>query len=174
MRDATKRRNLEPTNKVFFFVLGYGTGWTTRYAAYLDQVAELYHQLHPQFLTLSGGVTAKPDPGLSEAEWMARGLVERGVPREMLRLEEKSRTTIENFQWARNLGFLPTTKNVVIFCDRFRRPKVRALAHRLGLEVRRLVHVPIEAPMMGRAVWLKSLFDAARLLMVGLPPLQST
>ena len=152
---------------IYFLVLGYSTQESAHYAAYLDMVAEHHRRLEPEFLVLCGGVTGKPSPDISEAEWMARQLESRGLPRHDLRLEERSRTTVENFLCAHGQGLLPNSHDAVIFCDSYRRLKVRALVRHLRLETAGLVHRPMEKPLMGLIVRLKGAVDAARLLIFG-------
>ncbi|MEO1367228.1 MAG: ElyC/SanA/YdcF family protein, partial [Acidobacteriota bacterium] len=106
----------------------------------------------------------------SEAEWMARRLERRGIDRADLRLEERSRTTVENFLFARADGWLPSDRPAVIFCDAYRRRKVLALADRLDLEVEALVQTPMESPAMGQLVRVKSAVDACRLRLLGVDP----
>lgn len=150
-------------------VLGYSTGWTPRYGAYLDAVADAWRRLEPAYLVLCGGFTGEPRPGTSEAQWMAWLLEDLGVPRAAMKLEQRSRTTVENFSCAERRGLLPRDLPAVICCDTYRLAKVRALARCCDLEVREWVHVPIEDPRLGRLIRLKSQLDAARLTLFGLP-----
>ncbi len=158
-----------PQAAPYFLVLGYGTGGSLRYLAYLDRVAAAYQAMQPAWVVLTGGVTGKPDTALSEAEWMARRLESRGVPRHCLRLEEISHTTLENFLCARDLGLLAGDRQAVVFCDTYRLLKVWSLARRLRLDVQRYVHLPIESRPWGAAACFRSLFDATRWLLFGLP-----
>lgn len=153
----------------YFLVLGYGSGGSLRYLRYLDRVAALYRERQPAWIVLTGGVTGKPEASFSEAEWMARQLEARGVPRGCLRLEEISRTTVENFLCARELGLLPAGQRAVVFGDAYRGLKIRALARRLRLDVLDFVLLPIESRPRGIAIFLKSAFDAARWWLLGLP-----
>ncbi|MEM9593774.1 MAG: YdcF family protein [Acidobacteriota bacterium] len=154
----------------YFVVLGYSTYDSTRYGTYFDLVAAHHRRLAPAYVLLCGGVTGKPETEISEAEWMARRLVPRGIDRADLRLEERSQTTVENFLFARADGLLPKDRPAVIFCDSYRRLKVRALASRLGLGVEALVHTPMETPAMGQLVRVKSAVDACRLRLLSVDP----
>lgn len=151
----------------YFVVLGYSTTDSARYGTYFDLVAAHHRRHAPAYVLLCGGVTGKPETQISEAEWMARRLEPRGIDRADLRLEERSQTTVENFLFARADGLLPSDRPAMIFCDSYRRLKIRALASRLGLAIEALVHTPMESPAMGQLVRVKSAIDACRLRLLG-------
>ncbi len=153
----------------YFLVLGYGSGGSLRYLRYLDRVAALYRERQPPWIVLTGGVTGKPEASFSEAEWMARQLEARGVPRDCFRLEEVSRTTVENFLRAQELGLLPHGHRAVVFGDAYRQLKIRELARQLRLDVLDFVLLPIESRPRGVAIFLKSAFEAVRWRLLGLP-----
>ncbi|MEM7515827.1 MAG: YdcF family protein [Planctomycetota bacterium] len=167
MSRALEGRSSERQASPYFVVPGYSTTDSERYTRYLDLVAEHHLRRAPAYLVLCGGVTGKPETEISEAEWMARRLERRGIDRADLRLEERSRTTVENFVFARADGLLPSDRPAVIFCDAYRRRKILALASLLDLDIEALVEIPMERPAMGQLVRVKSAIDACLLRLLG-------
>lgn len=153
----------------FFLVLGYGTSWHSGYEHYLDRIAELSKHQAPAWILLCG---APPDgaPGQpSEARWMAEMLEGWGVDRRLMRLEERSRSTFENFLEAAKSGWMPKDRPVVVFCDRCRLFKVRAIVRHLGLLRPRFEALPMEYGWRGVLVRLKSRVDGLRVRLGGPP-----
>ena len=157
------------TKPCYFLVLGYSTGWTPRFGAYLDAIVDAWRWLEPEFLVLCGGRTGGLHPETSEAQWLAWLLEDLGIPGPRMRLEEASTTTVGNFVCARRQGLLPTDRPAVVCCDSYRVAKVRELSRHFHLEVREWVLRPIGNPRWGQVVRLKSHLDAMRFRLVGLP-----
>lgn len=153
----------------YFLVLGYGILWHPGHGRYLDRVAGLARDVDPAWILLCGGVNGDDPDQPSEAAWMAYQLEQRGMPSHLLRLEERSRTTFENFIEADKCGWLVRDRPIVVFCDRWRLAKIRAIVRHLRLADPRFEALPMEYPWRSVAVRLKSTFDALRVCLWGLP-----
>ncbi len=161
--------SVSPPDRPFFLVLGYGTFWHSGYEHYLDGIAEAVEQDNPSWILLCGAATGDGSEQPSEAQWMAQMLEQWGVDPRLMRLEEFSRTTFENFLQAEKSGWLVGDRPVVVFCDRCRLAKVRAIVHRLGLLQPRFEALPMEFGWRACLVRFKSQIDALRVRLWGLP-----
>jgi len=101
----------KPKCDVMFVFSGTHPGhWETAIAAYRDGLAPL--------VLVTGG-TVKPEedrPGLSEAEVIAQHLLEAGVPREAMLLETRSRNSLENVLFAKDVFDFTTVRSVLFVC----------------------------------------------------------
>ncbi len=91
------RRRLPAAPADAALVFGASTEWKAR--ARWATAAELYHAGVVRHVVVSGGVVV-PGLGISEAEWLRRGLVAAGVPGERILLEERATHTGENAAFA--------------------------------------------------------------------------
>jgi hypothetical protein len=115
-----------------FVVLGYGCHLNAKVRGYLEHAAEEIKKHSPaaSLVITTGGYTAhRSAPGVSEAAMMAAHLRTLGVIAPIT-IEEGARTTVENI---RNVGRLIADRGwspqrLVIFGDRARQKKIRALA----------------------------------------------
>lgn len=122
-------------------VLGAGVRGerVTRPLARRLDAAFYYWQQNPDaYIVVTGGLGNRAT--ITEAEAMARYLVERGVPREAILLEELSTSTYENLTFAKEIldeHFLGEFRVVVITND-FHLYRGVQTARRVGLDVTRL------------------------------------
>lgn len=96
-----------------------------------------YWQEHPEMtIVVTGGQGS--DEHVTEARAMADYLMERGVPREQILLEEDSHNTFENFRFTYQLlvqqGYDMEQTQVVVVSNGFHLTRARMLAQRTGFE----------------------------------------
>jgi len=92
--------------------------------------AALWHRGEVQALIACGGLGHHPP---AEAEAMRTLLLSDGVPAEAIRLEDRSRNTVENIRFALPiLADLGATQAVIV-TDATHAPRARMIARRLGL-----------------------------------------
>lgn len=65
----------------------------------LELALELEKEYKPNYFILSGGL-ANPIPGITEAKAMAKYLINKGIEKERLVLEENSLSTVENAKYS--------------------------------------------------------------------------
>lgn len=94
----------------------------------LESAVEYAKQYPNVKLVLSGG--QGKDEGISEAEAMYRYLVEQGVAKERLLLEDRSTSTYENLEFSQRI--IPTVTGVTIISSDYHLARARFLAKRLG------------------------------------------
>lgn len=96
----------------------------------LESAAD-YAKRYPQVkLVLSGG--QGKDEAISEAQAMYQYLIEQGIAKERLILEDRSTSTYENLQFTKKL--LPEVAGVTIISSDFHLARARFLARQLGWE----------------------------------------
>ena len=92
--------------------------------------AALWHRSEVQVLIPCGGLGRHPP---TEAEVMRALLLSDGIPPEAIRLENRSRSTLENIRFALPiLAGLGATRAVIV-TDATHAPRARMIARRLGL-----------------------------------------
>jgi len=105
--------------------------------ARIDEAAKAYHEglLGENGLMIPcGGVL--PGRVRSEAEVMAAELEARGVPRERMRLEDKSQVTMENMRFAARLLENPKKARVLVITSDYHLFRSVLTARRVGLRAR--------------------------------------
>lgn len=110
---------------------------TAELIARVDEAAKAYHEGvlgEAGVLIPCGGVL--PGRTRSEAEVMAALLESRGVPRERMRLEDRSQITIENMRFAAKLLKNPKKARVLIVTSDYHLRRSVLTAHRAGLRAR--------------------------------------
>lgn len=95
----------------------------------LDHALALYRAGGVETVVVTGG--RRPDDPHSEGEVGVEYLRLRGVPRQNLLAETRSRTTIENLRGARVM--LPPGTPLTLVTDEAHAPRALSLAHALGL-----------------------------------------
>lgn len=95
----------------------------------LDHAWQLYQSGQVQRIVVTGG--RRPGDPFTEGEVGVKYLAFKGVPRERLLAETRSRTTIENLRNA--VTFLPPGTPITLVTDSAHAPRALALAHALGL-----------------------------------------
>lgn len=94
----------------------------------LESAAEYAKQYPNVKFVLSGG--QGKDEGISEAEAMYRYLIEQGVAKERLLLEDQSTSTYENLEFSQRM--IPTVAGVTIVSSDYHLARAKFLAKRLG------------------------------------------
>ena len=92
---------------------------------------------------LSGGSVDKKKP---EAQVMKQWLIEKGVDKRLLIIEEESTSTYENFLFSKSLLLKNDCEAVDIISHRFHLPRVRMVASGLSIDVHRLIPAVQENP----------------------------
>ena len=103
--------------------------------ARIDEAAKAYHEgvlKEGGVIIPCGGVL--PGRTRSEAEVMAAALESRGVPREIMRLEDKSQVTIENMRFAAKLLKDPKRARVLVITSDYHLVRSVMTAWRAGLK----------------------------------------
>ena len=97
----------------------------------LDEAYRLYSTGDSGDLLMSGKGKHRY-PATTEAEAMREGLVERGIPEELIRLEDRSRNTLENFGYSRfdllEPMAVPYRSRVAVITSRFTAERVGLIA----------------------------------------------
>lgn len=135
-------RNLKSMHGTdFLLVLGnkcMGSRVPPILAGRLDKAIELYSDFkNKPKIIVSGGYTAKvPD---SEASLMKQYLLDRGIPEEMIVMEDKSTTTIQNLEYSaikiRKIWRKDSRPRVIIVTSDYHIPRTKSQAKNLGLRV---------------------------------------
>jgi len=95
----------------------------------IDRAVEEWHAKGQPMLMPCGGIT--PPHSRTEAEVMLDMLLERGVPKDKIRLEDKSRITIENIRNAK--GLLPEHAHVAMVTSDYHVERALSDCRRAGL-----------------------------------------
>ncbi len=93
-----------PENLDYLIVLGAKVNGTQPSGALrnrIDMASEYMHK-NPETLVIASGGQG-PDEGISEAECIRRGLVQRGIDESRILMEDKSTSTLENLTFSLNL-----------------------------------------------------------------------
>lgn len=98
-------------------------------AARLDEVVRLWPEGHAPTVVVTGG--RQPGDRFTEAEASARYLVERGVPDDVIVLENDGTSTVESL--AGVAGLLPDGASVLLVTDPFHSLRSRLIARENGL-----------------------------------------
>lgn len=131
--------NIDHTEDVVI-VLGAGVrGETvTRILAHrLETAADYWHENPNAYIVTTGGIGDRAT--ISEAEAMARFLVELGVPREKILLEEHSTNTYENLKFAHDIivEHMGEDFRAVIISNDFHLYRAGLIAREAGIYARR-------------------------------------
>ncbi|SFD95755.1 Uncharacterized SAM-binding protein YcdF, DUF218 family [Marinobacter sp. DSM 26671] len=121
--------------------------------------ARLYHAGKVPLLILAGGSDARFSR-MSEAEAMQRFLLDMGVPASAMLLEENSRTTRQNAQFASDLLGKRGIGEVILVTSALHMPRAVALFRARGLKV---IPVAADHSVANRPVWRLWLPSAAAL-----------
>ncbi|WP_054957354.1 YdcF family protein [Paenibacillus dakarensis] len=97
----------------------------------LDEAYRLFWQYRHKYIIVSGGAVGSR---LSEAEQMKRYLVEKGVPAKRILLEDKSRNTVQNLIFSKQLMDQYQLKSFVIVTNLFHIRRTKYIMHRLGMK----------------------------------------
>lgn len=134
---AFDRRRLPASPADAALVFGCGEPWKVN--ARLQQALHVYRAGHVRHLVVSGGVPMPDASGRTEAEWLAGGLVEAGVPPADVSLENRATNTAENATFA--LPILQTlgARRVVLVMSDFEGIRAHLTARRAwaghGIEI---------------------------------------
>lgn len=101
------------------------------YALRLDRAHTLLQRKHARQLLLLGG-RGEASAGISEAAAGRAYLLDKGVSAQQLRLEDRSRNTLENLRYARTL--LGGRERVVLISNRYHLARCGSLATALGID----------------------------------------
>lgn len=133
----------------------------------IDAAAD-YLERHPDVLAvLSGG--RGPGEEITEAEAMARGLTEQGIPVSRLILEEASTSTAENFAKSKELlekrGVDTETATIAVVTSDFHCFRAHLIAQRAGL---RSLEIPAEAgwPLLNANYYVREFFALGKTLVL--------
>ena len=95
--------------------------------------ARLYHAHHIRRIVLSGGHSNEGDG--TEADAMQALLLDLGVPKDAILLEDRSTTTAENARFSAELAALRGAKDIVLVTSALHMPRARELFERAGFVV---------------------------------------
>ena len=102
------------------------------FAARLDRASILWREQRPTSVVLLGGGAADE---ASEAEVARRGLLARGIAADApLRMEARSRDTLQNLRNARDLLGVPGAQRVTLLSSRYHLARCALLARQLGFQ----------------------------------------
>lgn len=103
------------------------------------QSAAEYMKAHPETVCVASGGIVHDDQFISEAQVICNGLVSRGVDASRVIIEDKSQTTIENFEYSASLV---GNSRVALLTSNFHIKRATILAKRFGLNVVESIGVP--------------------------------
>lgn len=129
-------RKREKANSKYAIVLGAGVnnGEPSRVLSQRINATKEFMALYPEtVIILSGGKVE--DENLSEAECMQNELIKSGVDKDRLILEDKSKTTVENFEFLKEIlkEIAPDTKEITIISSDTHLYRACFLAKKLDL-----------------------------------------
>lgn len=101
------------------------------YALRLERARRLWQRRRAPRLLLLGG-RADISDGISEAAAGRAYLLQRGMPAAPIRLEDRSRNTLENLRQARTL--LANSERTIVISNRYHLARCHALASALGID----------------------------------------
>ncbi|WP_084133716.1 YdcF family protein [Clostridium grantii] len=101
----------------------------------LDKAIEIVDNNKKSFIIVSGGQGQGED--ISEAQAMKKYLIGQGVPEEMILLEDKSTSTVENFQYSKQLIMKSDVKvpKILIITNDYHLYRAMLVAENSGLIV---------------------------------------
>jgi len=108
-----------------------------------EAAAALYHEGRVDRIVASGGIVGHPP---AESEAIGQILAGAGVPSTRIIIEDRSRNTLENIVFSRDL--LPPGTPVVLVSDAWHLPRARLVARRLGLSA-----TTAHPPLRGARPW---------------------
>ncbi|MBQ8503304.1 MAG: YdcF family protein [Clostridia bacterium] len=106
----------------------------------IDKAAEYLNENKGTLAIVCGGIVHK-DQLRSEAEVMKEGLVSKGIEGERIILEDKSKTTVENFINAKEImksAGIEKNSSVAVLSSEFHLMRVKVIAEGCGLTVETL------------------------------------
>lgn len=116
-------------------VLGAGVWETGPSPALMGRIrlaAKLYQDGYANNLILSGGVGQHPP---SEAEAMYTELLQLGVPKEAMYLEDQATNTLENITYSKRVMDENSWQTAILVTDVFHYKRASFIARKIGLEV---------------------------------------
>ncbi|WP_210310514.1 YdcF family protein [Devosia pacifica] len=124
----------------------------------LRHAVTLYEQGRVQTIVITGGLS--PEDELTEAEAGRRWVMAQGVPDADILIEPQSRTTLENFLFARTILAENDIATVLVVSDPFHMRRAMAIANRAGISAvpaptptSRFVSLETQLPFLARETW---------------------
>ena len=124
----------------------------------LRHAGQLYKDGQVGRIVVTGGLS--PEDDLTEAEASRDWLVEDGVPAEAIVLEDRSRTTIENLQFAKPVLEANGIGDVLVVSDPLHMRRALMIADRMGIAAQpsptptsRYQSWQTQVPFLAREVW---------------------
>lgn len=96
----------------------------------LDEAYKRFQQYGHKYIIVSGGAVGSRR---SEAELMKKYLVEKGVPAKRVLKEDKSRNTVQNLIFSKQLMEQYQLKSFMIITNLFHVRRTKYIMHRLGM-----------------------------------------
>lgn len=97
----------------------------------LDEAYKRFRQYGHGYIIVSGGAVGSRH---SEAELMKKYLVEKGVPAESVLKEEKSRNTVQNLIYSKQLMEQYQLNSFMVITNLFHVRRTKYIMHRLGMK----------------------------------------
>jgi len=142
-------------------VLGAAVLWdrpSPVFAERLRHAGELYREGRIGRIVLTGGLS--PEDKLTEAEAGRQWLLAQGLPDEALILEDRSRTTLENFLFAQPLLAENGIATVLVVSDPLHMRRAMEIAERVGIDAApaptrttRYRSAETQMPFLARETW---------------------
>lgn len=128
------------------------------FAARIDHAIDLYRAGRVKRLLFTGGQSVEDD--VSEARAAARYALRKGVPSSVVMLEQRSRTTRQNLEYAAAMLGQAASRPVLVVSDPLHMRRALAIAGDVGLEARasptphsRYRSLSTKLPFLAREVW---------------------
>jgi uncharacterized SAM-binding protein YcdF (DUF218 family) len=129
----------------------------------LRHAVALYEQGRVSKLVLTGGLS--PEDSLTEAEAGRRWVLAQGVPDADIILEDRSRTTVENFVLAEPLLATNNIETVLVVSDPIHMRRAMTIAGRTGMAAAssptpssRFVSLDTQLPFLLRETWFMATY----------------
>ncbi|WAM32971.1 YdcF family protein [Caldicellulosiruptor morganii] len=125
----------KPKKSDAIIVLGcavYGNFPSPFFKSRLDEALKLYNKGFGRYIIVSGG--KGEGEYISEAEAGKEYLVTRGVPSEVILIENKSFSTYENLLFSKKLMDRYALKSAVIVSNKFHLKRASIIARRVGIQ----------------------------------------